>query len=161
VVLPCGLARQNPFPEGILAGEELLVWFKISLKHDMAYLKKSRTIYRMKAFENKQGRYFGPLKHMDWLAFGKRLKEDGQLSREGEKFTVWVTLLQVRKMLDNGRKEQALVLWKRCPKNIFIPYQAYLWCLVFLSPVVWKILQPGVKIARWMLTGGVFSRRAS
>jgi glycosyltransferase involved in cell wall biosynthesis len=159
--LPTTLARQNPFPEGILAGEDLLVWFKVSLKHGMAYVKKPLSNYRLGTPVNPRGVYFGPLKHLDWLTLGRRLKKEGQLSKEAEKFTLWATLLQVRKMIANGRKEQALELWARCPKNLFIPYQAYLWCLAFLSPGVWKIFQPGVKIARWMLTGRFFSRRAS
>ncbi len=159
VALPADLARQNPFPEGILAGEDLLVWFKISLKHEMVYFKKPLSTYGKSADINHQGVYFGPLKHMDWLALGRRLKREGLLSKEAEKFTLWVTLIQVRKMIANGRGEQALEIWARCPKTPFLPYQAYLWCLVFLSPKIWKLFQPGVKIARWILTGRFYSRR--
>jgi glycosyltransferase involved in cell wall biosynthesis len=161
LVMPSVIARQYPFPEGILAGEDLVVWFKISLKRDMVYLKRTHALYRMKAFENKQGRYFGPLKHLDWLALGNRLKREDGLSARGGKFTVWATLLQVRKMLDNGRKEQAMELWARCPKNMFIPYQAYVACLAFLPTTLWKSVQPGVKIARWLLTGEFLSRPVS
>ncbi len=161
VALPADLARQNPFPEGILAGEDLLVWFKISLRYEMVYFKKPLSNYGKSAVVNHQGVYFGPLKHMDWLALGRRLKREGLLSKQAEKFTLWVTLIQVRKMIANGRREQALEIWAHCPKSPFLPYQAYLWCLVFLPPKIWKMLQPGVKIARWILTGALFSRRIS
>lgn len=161
VALPTDLARQNHFPEGILAGEDLLVWFKISLKWDMAYFNKHCSTYRIKAFENKQGRYFGPLKHLDWLALGTRLKREGLLPWTAENFVVWAALLQVRKMIANGRREQAMVLWARCPKIRLPLYQAYLACQTFLPPLVWKILEPGVKISRYLLTGGFFTPRKS
>src|SRR5258708_9828416 len=130
VALPVAVVRQTRLPEGILAGEDLLVWFKVSLKLDMAYLKKACSTYRLKSFESKRGRYFGPLKHLDWLALGKRLKREGLLHGKGEKFVVWATLMQVKKMIANGRREQARELWARCPKGLFFPYQAYLWCQV-------------------------------
>lgn len=158
VALPLGLARQNPFVTGLKAGEDILVWFQVALQHGTAYLKEPLATYDLGKPEGK-GVYFGPLNHFDWLALGQRLKKAGRLSPEAEKFTVWATLIQVRKMIANGWREQALTLLKRCPKTRFPVYTAYVMGLAFSPQSLWKILQPGVKSARWFLTGGFFSGR--
>jgi hypothetical protein len=113
---------------------------------------------RLESAEDATAHYFGPLSHLDWLALGQRLRKKKELPPEGEKFTVWATLVQVRKMIAHGRKEQALELLKRCPKNFFTLYQGYLLALASFPPIVWKILQPAVKLARWTMARGFFLR---
>jgi hypothetical protein len=159
VALPLSIARQNPFVTGLKAGEDILVWFHVALKHETAYLKEALATYDLGKPEGK-GVYFGPLNHFDWLSLGKRLKKAGRLSAEAEKFTVWATLIQVRKMIANGWREEALTLFKRCPKTRFPIYTAYLMGLAYFPQSLWKILQPGVKSARWFLTGGFFGSRS-
>ncbi len=157
VVLPLSAARQNPFVDNLKAGEDILVWFQVALRHETAYLKEPHSTYFLGKPEGK-GVYFGPMNHFDWLAMGQRLKKAGQLSSEAEKFTVWATLLQIRKMIANGWREQAFRLLDRCPKTRFPLYTAYLLGLAFFPQSLWKMLQPGVKSARWFLTGGFFSK---
>ncbi len=157
VALPLGLARQTPFMNNLKAGEDILAWFQVALKHETVYLKEPHSTYFLGKPEGK-GVYFGPLNHFDWMALGKRLKKAGQLPPEAEKFTVWATLIQVRKMIANGWREQALTLLERCPKTPFPLYTLYLLGLAFLPHSLWKILRPGVKSAQWLLSGGFLSR---
>lgn len=158
VALPLSAARANPFVTGLKAGEDILVWFRVALKQDAAYLKQPLATYDLGKPEGK-GVYFGPLNHFDWLALGMRLKREGQLPAEAEKFTVWATLIQVRKMIANGWRDQARTLFRRCPKTRFPFYTAYVAGLLFFPQGLWKMLQPGVKSARWFLTGGFFGSR--
>ena len=142
VCLPASLAKQNPFPPGIKAGEDLLVWFKVSLKHDTVYLHQPLSTYYVEASENTHKVYFGPQYHLDWLELGRRLKEENLLSRSGEKYVVWATLIQTRKMIANGHRRAALAKWWRCPKTYFPLYQAALFAMFFIPLKQRKSLRP-------------------
>ena len=157
VALPLEVARQTPFVDNLKAGEDILAWFQVALEHETAYLKEPHSTYFLGKPEGK-GVYFGPLNHFNWLALANRLEKENRLSSEAEKFTVWATLVQVRKMIANGWREQARTLLERCPKSRFPLYTLYLLGLAFLPQSLWKMLQPGVKSARWLLTGGFWSR---
>lgn len=131
VCLPASLAKSTPFPPGIKAGEDLLVWFKVSLKHDTVYHNRPYSTYYVEATENTHKSYFGPQYHLDWLDLGCQLKRDGVLSKNGEKYVVWATLIQTRKMIANGYRWDAWMKWLRCPKRYFPFYQAALFLMFF------------------------------
>jgi hypothetical protein len=133
VCLPASLAKETPFPTGIKAGEDLFVWFKASLKHDMAYLNKPLSTYYVEASDNTHKAYFGPKYHLNWLELGEQFKKDKILPRGGEKYVVWATLTQIRKMIANGFRREAWSKWRHCPKVYFPFYQAAL-LLLFISP---------------------------
>lgn len=133
ICLPAWLAKEIPFPLGIKAGEDLYVWFKASLKYDMAYLNQPLSTYYVEANENTHKAYFGPKYHFDWLDLGQQFKKEGLLPRGGEKYVIWATLIQVRKMIANGFRREAWSKWLRCPKTYFPLYQAALF-VMFLLP---------------------------
>lgn len=132
VCLPLPLARALPFPLGIKAGEDLLVWFKASLKHDTAYWNKPLSTYYVAANDNTHATYFGGSYHLDWLKLGEEFRRQGLLTPGAQKYVVWATLVQVRKMIANGYRAQALSKWWRCPKVYFPLRQAALLALLFL-----------------------------
>jgi glycosyltransferase involved in cell wall biosynthesis len=142
ICLPAPLARATPFPVGIKAGEDLLVWFKVSLKHDMAYLNRPHATYYVEASENTHKSYFGPSYHLDWLELGERFKREKSLPKNGEKYVVWATLIQARKMIANGYRREAWAKWWRCPKIYFPLYQAALFLMFFFPLKQRKSLRP-------------------
>jgi glycosyltransferase involved in cell wall biosynthesis len=142
VCLPAALAKETPFPPGIKAGEDLLVWFKVSLRHDTVYLHKPFSTYYVEASENTHKAYFGPQYHLDWLDLGEKLKKEKILTKSGEKYVVWATLIQARKMIANGYRREAWSKWWRCPKTYFPLYQAALFLMFFFPLKQRKNLRP-------------------
>ncbi len=141
VCLPAALAQATPFPRGIKAGEDLLVWFKASLEHDTVYWNKPFSTYYVAVTDNTHATYFGAAYHLDWLEVGEQLRKEGRFSKSGRKYVVWATLIQTRKMIANGRRWEALAKWWRCPKAYFPLYQASLLALLMLPAGATKALQ--------------------
>lgn len=132
VCLPAPLAKTIPFPLGIKAGEDLLVWFKASLKHDTVYWNKPFSTYYVAATDNTHATYFGHSYHLDWLKVGEEIHKEGLLTPGAQKYVVWASLVQIRKMIANGYHLQALAKWWRCPKTFFPFRQAALLVLMVL-----------------------------
>ena len=132
VCLPTPLARRTPFPKGIKSGEDLLVWFKASLRRDTVYWNTPLATYNVAADSNTHTTYFGPSYHVDWLALGRRLRAERLLSLRAERYVVWASLIQVRKMISNGRRWEAWTQWWHCPKGFFPLYQFGLFLLLLL-----------------------------
>ena len=132
ICIPSGLAKSIPFPPGIKAGEDLLVWFKASLGRDMAYWNKPLSTYYVAITDNTHATYFGSQYHLDWLEVGEQARKEGLLSEAARKYVVWATLIQIRKMIANGYRVQALAKWWHCPKNYFPLYQAVLLAMMVL-----------------------------
>ncbi len=147
VCLPASLAKVVPFPLAIKAGEDLLVWFKISLRHDTVYQNKPLATYYLEADENTHKTYFGPQYHLDWLELGAQLKKGKVLSKNGEKYLVWATLIQVRKMIANGYRREAWSKWWCCPKIYFPLYQMALFLMFFLPSKHWKNFHPAKPVS--------------
>lgn len=148
VCLPTALARVIPFPPGIKAGEDLLVWYKASLENDTVYWNKPLATYYVAATDNTHAIYYGKQYHLDWLQVGEDVGKEGLLTKAAWKYVVWATLIQVRKMIANKRRWEALGRWWRCPKVYFLPYQAKLLVMMFLPAGV-----PG-KIRRLITRSG-------
>lgn len=146
--LPAALAKAIPFPPGIKAGEDLLVWYKASLQHDTAYWNKPLATYYVAVTENTHATYFGPKYHLDWLEVGEAAGKEGLLTEAAWKYVVWATLIQIRKMIANGRRWEALAKWWHCPKAYFPRYQVKLLAMMFLPAGV-----PG-KIRRFFSRAG-------
>jgi glycosyltransferase involved in cell wall biosynthesis len=132
VCLPASLAKAIPFPLGIKAGEDLLVWFEASLRHETAYWNKPFATYYVAVTDNTHATYFGSPYHLDWLEVGDRFRKKGLLTPSAQKYVVWATLIQIRKMIANGYRAEALAKWGRCPKTYFPFYQARLLALFTL-----------------------------
>jgi glycosyltransferase involved in cell wall biosynthesis len=134
VCLPVDLARATPFPLGIKSGEDLLVWFKVSLRHETVYLHRPFSTYYLEANENTHKVYFGSRYHLDWLDLGEKFKKAKLLSKSAQKYVVWITLIQTRKMLAAGRRRDAWAKWRRCPMTYFPLYWAAL-LFMFVFPL--------------------------
>ncbi len=126
VCLPSALAKSIPFPTGIKAGEDLLVWFKASLGRETVFWNKPFGTYYVAVSDNTHATYFGSQYHLDWLEVGEQVRKDGFLNPAARKYVVWATLIQIRKMIANGYRAEALAKWARCPKTLFPLYQAAL-----------------------------------
>jgi hypothetical protein len=162
ICLPASLANKTPFPLGIKAGEDLLVWFQVSLEHETAYLNECHATYYVEVAGHAHDIYFGPKHHLDWLAMGKQLKTEGKISEPALKFTVWASLVQVRKMITNGQRNKALEMLGRCPRHYFPIYQAFLLFMALSPRRYWKNIKPELaKLGKSFLAGGSSHRASS
>lgn len=123
------------FPQGIKLGEDFLLWIRVALKYQVAFLNKPLAFYNqdVEGVNRGVGRLYNPKEHMLWnlgfLEKEERCNQDFKQLIDNLRTYSLLPYYTSSEFHEDAKQELAKVEWSMQPKQVRRQYKKPLWVL--------------------------------